>query len=87
MTMIIMTMFIITMIIIAIIIIIVPDHESRDCDVVLVRHIISLGKPRGVGKLERGRDGEVEVSLRVTWGQGGRDRITPKERFQVQSAA
>jgi hypothetical protein len=30
-----------------------------------------------------GGDGEGEVSLRVTWGQGGRDRITSKEGFQV----
>ncbi len=28
-------------------------------------------------------DEKGEVSLRVTWGQGGRDRITPKEGFQV----
>ncbi len=27
--------------------------------------------------------GEGEVSLRVTWGEGGQDRITPKEGFQV----
>ncbi len=41
----------------------------------------------GVGNLEWGGNGEGdekgEVSLRVTWGQGGRDRITPKEGFQV----
>ncbi len=61
----------------------VPDHGSRDRDVVLVRRTISLGKPRGVGKLERGRNGEGEVSLRATWGQGRRDRTTPKEGFQV----
>jgi hypothetical protein len=30
-----------------------------------------------------GGDGKGEVSLRVSWGQGGRDRITPKEGFQV----
>ncbi len=30
-----------------------------------------------------GGNGEGEVSLRVTWGQGGQDRITPKEGFQV----
>ncbi len=30
-----------------------------------------------------GGDGEGEVSLRATWGQGGWDRITPKEGFQV----
>jgi hypothetical protein len=32
---------------------------------------------------EWGEDGKGEVSLRVTWGQGGWDRITPKEGFQV----
>jgi hypothetical protein len=32
---------------------------------------------------EWGRNGQGEVSLRATWGQGGRGRITPKERFQV----
>jgi hypothetical protein len=32
---------------------------------------------------EWGGDGEGEVSLRATWGQGGRDRITPKEGFQI----
>jgi hypothetical protein len=32
---------------------------------------------------EWGGDEKGEVSLRVTWGQGGRDRITPKEGFQV----
>jgi hypothetical protein len=31
---------------------------------------------------EWGGDEEGEVSLRATWGQGGRDRITPKEGFQ-----
>jgi hypothetical protein len=36
----------------------VPDHESQDLDVVLVRRTINLGKPQGVGKLERGRNGE-----------------------------
>ncbi len=35
------------------------------------------------GNLEWGRNGEVEVSLRATWGQGGRDRTTQKEGFQV----
>ncbi len=37
---------------------IVPDHESRDRDVVLVRRTIHLGKTRGVGKLEWGGSGE-----------------------------
>ncbi len=30
-----------------------------------------------------GGDGKGKVSSRVTWGQGGRDRTTPKEGFQV----
>jgi hypothetical protein len=30
-----------------------------------------------------GGDGKGEVSFRATWGQGGQDRITPKEGFQV----
>jgi hypothetical protein len=57
--------------------------RSWDHDVVLVRRIFSSGKPQGVGNLEWGGDGKGEVSLRVTWGQGGQDRITPKEGFQV----
>jgi hypothetical protein len=68
----------------------VPDHGSRVRDVVLVRCIICLGKPRGSGiwngegmGREWGENGEGEVSLQATWGQGGRDRITPKEGFQV----
>jgi hypothetical protein len=36
----------------------VPDLGSRDHDVVLVRRIISSGKPQGVGNLEWGGDGE-----------------------------
>ncbi len=61
----------------------VPDHESRDRDAVLVRRTIHLGKPWGVGKLEWGGNGEGEVSLRATWGQGGQDCTTQKEGFQV----
>ncbi len=61
----------------------VPDHGSRDCDVVLLRRTIRLGKPQGVGNLEWGGNGEGEVSLRATWGQGGRDHTTQKEGFQV----
>ncbi len=30
-----------------------------------------------------GRDGEGEVSSRVTWNQGGQDSTTQKEGFQV----
>ncbi len=55
----------------------------RDRDVVLVRHTIYLGKPGGVGKLEWGGNGEGEVSSRATWDQGGRDRTTQEEGFQV----
>ncbi len=32
--------------------------RSQDRDVVLVSRTIDLGKPRGVGKLERGGNGE-----------------------------
>ncbi len=32
---------------------------------------------------EWGKNGEGEVSLRATWEQGGRDRTTQKEGFQV----
>jgi hypothetical protein len=57
--------------------------RSRDRDVVLVRRTIYLGCWEfGIGR-EGGGDGEGEVSLRATWGQGGQDRITPKEGFQV----
>jgi hypothetical protein len=57
--------------------------RSQDRDVVLVRRTIDLGCLEfGMGR-EWGGDGEEEVSLRATWGQGGRDRITPKEGFQV----
>ncbi len=57
--------------------------RSRDHDVVLVRHTIDLKCWEfGMGR-EWGGDGKGEVSLRVTWGQDGQDRITPKEGFQV----
>ncbi len=36
----------------------------------------------GMGR-EWGGDEKGEVSLRATWAQGGQDRITPKEGFQV----
>ncbi len=46
-----------------------------------------LGKPKGGRELGMGREwGGVEkgeVSLQATWDQGGQDRITPKEGFQV----
>ncbi len=57
--------------------------RSRDRDVVLVRCTIDLGCLEfGMGREWVG-DGEGEFNLRATWGQGGRDRITPKEGFQV----
>ncbi len=37
----------------------------------------------GAGNLEWGGGRKGAVSSRVTWGQGGQDRITPKEGFQV----
>jgi hypothetical protein len=46
--------------------------------IVLVRRTFSSGKPQGVGILEWGGDGDVEISLRATWDQGGRDPITPR---------
>ncbi len=48
---------------IALKIVAVPDHESQDRDVVLVRRTIHLGKPQRVGKLEWVGNGEGEVSL------------------------
>jgi hypothetical protein len=57
--------------------------RSRDHDVVLVERIIDLRCWKfGMGR-EWGGDGKGEVSLQVTWGQVGQDRITPKEGFQV----
>jgi hypothetical protein len=52
--------------------------RSRDHDVVLVSCTINLGCWEfGMGR-EWGGDGKGEVSLRETWGQGGRDPITPR---------
>jgi hypothetical protein len=57
--------------------------RSRDHNVVLVGRTIDLGCWEfGMGR-GWGGNGEGEVSLQVTWGQGGQDRITPKEGFQV----
>jgi hypothetical protein len=53
--------------------------RSRDHDVVLVRRTIDLK----CWEFGMGRGWEGEVSLRVTWDQGGRDRIMPEEGFQV----
>ncbi len=52
----------------------VPDHGSRDRDVVLVRSTISLGKPRGseiwngegMGR-EWGGGGQFTSNLRPRW--------------------
>jgi hypothetical protein len=66
---------------------IVPDLGSRDRDVVLVKRGACWGKPEGGREFGLGRDwggfGEREISLRATWDQGGQDRITPKEGFQL----
>jgi hypothetical protein len=52
-------------------------------DVVLVKRTIDLRCWEfGMGR-EWGGDGKGKVSLRVTWGQSGQDRITPKDSFQV----
>ncbi len=50
---------------------IVPDLGSRIRDVVLVRHIFSLGKPQGVGILEWGGDGEGMEMGRSVYEQPG----------------
>jgi hypothetical protein len=64
---------------------IVPDLGSRDRDVVLVRRRACWGNPKGGQEFGMGRDwgGFGEISLRATWDQGGQNRITPKEGFQV----
>jgi hypothetical protein len=60
---------------------------SQDRDVDLVGRTFDLGKPRGGGEIGMGREwggiGEGDVSLRATWGQGGRDRTTQEDEFQV----
>jgi hypothetical protein len=59
--------------------------RSRDHDVVVVGRTIDLRCWEfGMGR-EWGGDGKGKVSLRVTWGQGGQDRIKPKEGFQVST--
>jgi hypothetical protein len=60
----------------------VPDHGSRDRDVVLVRRTISLGKPRGVGNLEWGEDGEGMGRGRSIYKQPGSkvDGIASRQR-------
>jgi hypothetical protein len=65
----------------------VPDHESRDRDVVIVKRTTYFGKTPGGQEFGMGREWggneEGEVSSRATWGQGGRDCTTQKEGFQV----
>ncbi len=64
----------------------VLDLGSRDHDVLLVRRMACWGNPGGPGISSReglGRIVEGEVSLRATWGQGGQDRTTQREGFQV----
>ncbi len=60
----------------------VLDHESRDRDVFLVRPTINLGKPRGVGKLERRRNREGKGKGRSVYEQPGAkvDGIAPRKR-------
>jgi hypothetical protein len=55
----------------------------RDRHGVFAERTIDLGKPGGVRKLEWGGNGEGEISLQATWGQGGWDRTTQEEGFQV----
>jgi hypothetical protein len=57
--------------------------RSQDHYVILVRRTVNLGYWEfGMGR-ERGGVEEGEVSLRVTWDQGGRDPYHAKEGFQV----
>ncbi len=54
---------------------------SQCCDVVLVRVHLARENPRGSGFLNgegMRRDGSGEISLRVTWDQGGQDPITAR---------
>ncbi len=61
----------------------VPDHGSRDRDVVLVRRGACWVNPKGARNLEWGGVEKGEISFRATWDQGGQDSFTPKEGFQV----
>ncbi len=65
----------------------VPDLGSRDRDVVLVKRRACWGNPEGGWEFGLGRGwggfGKGEISLRATWDQGGQDRFTSKEGFQV----
>ncbi len=70
-----------------IVMLLVPDLGSRDRDVVLVRRMACWGNPKGGREFGMERDwggfGEGEISSRATWGQGGQDRTTQREGFQV----
>jgi hypothetical protein len=64
----------------------VLDLVSQRCDVVLVRHTFSLGKPQGVGILEWGGNGEGMEMGRSVYEQPGTkvDRILSQQGgFQV----
>ncbi len=52
--------------------------RSRDHDVVVVRRTISLGYWEFGMRREWGGVEKGEVSLRITWDQGGRDPIMPR---------
>jgi hypothetical protein len=64
------------------VLVIVPDLGSRDRNVVFVRRTISSGKPRGVGNLEWGRNGEGMEKGRSVHKQPGAkvDRIASRQR-------
>ncbi len=66
--------------------VIVPDHESRDHDVVLVRLTIHLGNPLGVGKMEWGGNGEETGRGRSVYEQPGTkvDGFTPRKRRDIK---
>jgi hypothetical protein len=49
----------------------VPDHGSRDLDVILVRRTIYLEKPRGVVNLDWGGNGEGLRKGRSVYEQPG----------------
>ncbi len=59
-----------------------PGSQCRLCKAHNLFGETPGGREFGMGREWRGK-GKGEVSLQATWGQGGRDRITPKEGFQV----
>jgi hypothetical protein len=62
----------------------VPDYVKPGSRCRLSRAYNLFGETPGVRKLEWGGIGEGEFSLRATWSQGGRDRTTQEEGFQVK---